>query len=180
MPHSNASIQSGQLAGGTTTVRPYGELAARVAPIAELRDRMSKMQALVDLAWDALAATSVSWLGFYLAGEPGEMLLGPRRDKPACSPIGLHGVCGQSFTSGSAWVVRDVKVLGADYIACDPRDRSEVVVPCFERGGPCWGVFDLDSFDAGAFAEADAHGLHELLRAAGLTDGARRLEVIVK
>ena len=37
----------------------------------------------------------VSWVGFYFLGE-GEMTLGPRRDKPACSPIGLHGACGRA------------------------------------------------------------------------------------
>ena len=50
------------------------------------------MRAAADTFWEHLSPTGISWIGFYTI-EPGadEMLLGPRRDKPACSPIGLHG-----------------------------------------------------------------------------------------
>ena len=54
-------------------------------------------------------------------------------------------------------------------VTCDPRDRSEVVLPVFNADESCWGVLDLDSFDVGAFNEADVHGLQQALEAAGLT-----------
>jgi putative methionine-R-sulfoxide reductase with GAF domain len=66
-------------------------------------------------------------------------------------------------------VVRDVADLGEGYVACDPRDLAEVVIPLFEPDGTCWGVLDLDSFDVGAFDESDVTGLSSLLVAAGLT-----------
>jgi putative methionine-R-sulfoxide reductase with GAF domain len=146
--------------------RPYVELLARVS---SQGNREQRMQALVDLLWESLRGSGVSWVGFYLHHGGDQMVLGPRRDKPACSPIGLHGVCGQAQSSGRPRVVRDVAELGANYIVCDPLDRSEVVVPLFDEPGRCWGVLDLDSHEAGAFDEEDVRGLTELLRRAGLT-----------
>lgn len=135
-------------------------------------NREAAMRAVADLLWDALHATGVSWVGFYLdrAGEPDDcrMGLGACRDKPACSPIGLHGVCGQGLTSMRTRIVRDVKDLGEHYIACDPRDRSEIVIPLIDADGRCWGVLDVDSWEVGAFDESDEAGLRSVLRAAGL------------
>lgn len=147
--------------------RPYHELANRLMRIQGTREE--RMQSFVDLGWEALHPTGVSWLGFYLRHDRDELILGPRRDKPACSPIGLHGACGQAFTSHKPLVVRDVAELGANYIACDPRDCSEVVIPLLEENSECWGVLDLDSYDVGAFTNDDVSGLTLLLHAAGLT-----------
>lgn len=147
--------------------RPYEDLVKRFGNMRGTRDE--RMRVFVDLAWEALQATGVSWVGIYLHQGRDELVLGPRRDKPACSPIGLHGACGRAFVSGQPLVVRDVAELGASYIACDPRDRSEVVVPLFEESGECWGVLDLDSYDVGAFTDEDVSGLTLLLRTAGLT-----------
>lgn len=131
------------------------------------------MQSVVDVLWSALKTAGVSWVGFYIdqldQPEDRRLVLGPCRDKPACSPIGLHGACGRALTSRSVLVVRDVKDLGDNYIACDPRDRSEVVVPLLKDDGECWGVLDLDSWEAAAFSERDAEGLRLVLTTAGLT-----------
>ena len=132
-------------------------------------DRQPRMRALVDLMWETLAETGVSWVGFYLPEGDDEMVLGPSRNKPACSPIGMHGACGRTFRERRPMVVRDVADLGEGYVACDPRDLAEVVIPVFEPDGTCWGVLDLDSFDIGAFDETDVAGLTSLLVAAGLT-----------
>lgn len=129
------------------------------------------MQQVVDVMWDALHHTGISWLGFYLdqPGEPDDrrMILGPRRDRPACSPIGLHGVCGQALLSNRTLLVHDVQNLGERYIACDPRDRSEIVVPLLDANDNAWAVLDVDSWEVGAFDQSDATGLASVLRAAG-------------
>jgi putative methionine-R-sulfoxide reductase with GAF domain len=145
----------------------------------ERASREQRMGALVDALWEALSAQGVSWIGFYLgpgqALEDGrvvgaqEMLLGPCRNKPACSPIGLHGVCGRSWRERRTIVVGDVEDLGAEYVACDPRDRSEVVVPLFDERGACYGVLDADSFDLRSFDERDGAELFSVLDRAGLT-----------
>ncbi|MEY3143829.1 MAG: hypothetical protein RLY21_2322 [Planctomycetota bacterium] len=135
-----------------------------------------RLQPLTDAMWDALQPRGISWIGFYVenpdrpaavAGEDGEMLLAARRDKPACSPIGFHGVCGQGFLEESVRLVEDVGLLGAGYIACDPRDRSELVIPIY-RNGNRWGVLDADSHEAACFGDSDIVGLCGVLRAAGL------------
>lgn len=150
-------------------------LAAPASARSGTPDRTVRMQGFVDAAWEALAPTGVSWIGFYLdvPGAPdGERLvLGPRRDKPACSPIGMHGACGQSLASSKAIVVRDVAELGTGYIACDPRDRSELVLPC-RQGDLIWGVLDADSHHVGCFGQDDAAAAHGALLAWGLTEGA--------
>lgn len=154
------------------TARDYPSIVKRT-PRGLDRDRA--MRQVVDLLWSELHASGFSWIGFYL-DQPGEaddqrMVLGPCRDKPACSPIGLHGVCGRGLTTMRTWIVRDVRDLGANYIACDPRDRSEIVIPLIDEDGNCWGVLDADSWEIGAFDESDDEGLRAILRAAGLTVG---------
>jgi len=148
------------------STRPYELLACQVSAAGE---RSARMQAVVDVLWRALRDTGVSWVGFYLAAGPDELVLGPSRDKPACSPIGLHGVCGQAFTQRRPRVVADVRTLGPNYVACDPRDQSEVVIPLFDADGECWGVLDLDSHEVGAFDGQDVAGLLQVLMASGLT-----------
>ena len=151
--------------------RPYNKLAVSLARLPG--DHSARMQAMVDALWDALHPTGVSWVGFYVHESSDELVLGPRRDKPACSPIGLHGACGQAFTSRKPLVVRDMAELGEDYIACDPRDRSELVLPLFDNSATCWGVLDVDSHEIGAFDDADVAGLQTVLQAAGLTIAIR-------
>lgn len=148
--------------------RDYAPLLDALKPGA---DDTETMQRVVDALWEAFKDKGWSWVGFYLVHpeKPEEMVLGPRRDKPACSPIGLHGCCGRSFTSRRSLVVADVKVMGASYIACDPRDVSEVVVPCLNPDGTAWGVLDVDSFNRGEFDELDAMCLARLLRHVGLS-----------
>ena len=145
--------------------------------------RGARMRAVVDALWRAFQRREegdlgVSWVGFYLGpGEshdgatagPDQMVLALRQPKPACSPIGLHGACGQCYRARRSLVVTDVRNLGENYVACDPRDRSEVVVPCLDESGGCFGVLDLDSFDAGAFSTGDAAALSALLARAGLS-----------
>ena len=131
--------------------------------------RADRMQAFVSVCWPHLAPTGVSWMGFYERdpSDPAALRLSAREPRPACSPIGLHGACGQSLLAARPLVVRDVSELGPHYIACDPRDRSEVVIPIY-RGGYRWGVLDADSYEVACFGTPDIHGLCSVLRAAGL------------
>jgi len=150
--------------------RDYESIVRQVrGRVTAAMDTTQRMQVLADAIWESLGgdAGGVSWVGFYLAGTDGrEMVLGPCRDKPACSPIGLHGVCGQAMTGRKAMLVADVRDLGQAYIACDPLDRSEVVVPLPDAGGRCRAVLDLDSHRVSAFDEGDVRGLRQVLVAA--------------
>lgn len=153
---------------------PWATLREGARAIAELPGRQARMQAFVELVWPAMSAAGASWVGFYVedpgAPEDRGLLLAAREPKPACSPIGMHGACGQCFHAGRPLVVRDVAELGAGYVACDPRDRSELVLPCRGADGRPWGVLDADSHAVGNFDITDAVELATLLRAAGLDE----------
>jgi putative methionine-R-sulfoxide reductase with GAF domain len=133
-------------------------------------DRGARLQRVCDLLWGAFSSRGLSWIGFY-AKVPDEerMTLLVRRDKPACSPIGLHGMCGRAWRERRPILVAEVTALGEGYIACDPRDRSEAVVPCFETDGSCWGVLDADSYEPAAFDEHDIAGMTALVEAFGVS-----------
>lgn len=147
--------------------RDYGTFLPSLRPDAE---RETAMTRAVDAMWELLGSRGVSWIGFYLkVPRKDEMVLGPRRDKPACSPIGLHGMCGRCWQERRAILVDDVATLGGNYIACDPRDRSELVIPLFEKDGTCWGVLDADSYDTAGFNEADIAALRDAVERAGLS-----------
>lgn len=152
--------------------RDYAPLRASLRALADHASRSDRMRAVCDAIWENLggdgAGRHVSWIGFYGIGE-GEMILLERRDKPACSPIGLHGACGRCWRERRTLIVEDVRTLGEGYVACDPRDMSELVLPCLDEDGSCWGVLDADSFEVGAFDEHDARSLAGVLVAAGLS-----------
>lgn len=101
-----------------------------------------------------------NWTGFYrLIG--GELVLGPFAGRPACLRIALgQGVCGAAAASGRAQLVADVHAFPG-HIACDPRSRTELVVPVM-RDGAVVAVIDLDSPAIGAFDEADQQGIEAL------------------
>jgi putative methionine-R-sulfoxide reductase with GAF domain len=149
-------------------------LRSRVRPSDALEARM---RLVTEVYWHAYGldtpGQNVSWCGFYLK-TPGvdEMTLVCREPKPACSPIGLMGMCGRGWRDRLAYVVRDVRVLGEHYIACDPKDQSELVVPIFDDAGACVGVFDVDSYDVGAFTPEDAETAIAALETTGLLQRA--------
>lgn len=156
------------------TARDYAPLLRLAEGLSVRADRSARMRACIDALWDAFGGSGpgrgVSWVGVYSrAPMAQEMILEYRRNKPACSPIGLYGMCGRSALENRCLVVRDVRALGSDYIACDPRDLSEVVIPlCEDRSDP-WGVLDVDSHEVGAFAPEDAAELLRVAQAFGLT-----------
>lgn len=154
--------------------RNYAPLLEKARILAQtLGDGLTReraMQHAVAMLWDDFGDHDpISWVGFYDIAQGGEeMVLVCREPKPACSPIGLHGMCGRAFLAKKSFVVRDVRVLGPDYIACDPKDQSELVVPMIDSAGRCSGVLDVDSYAIGAFTAHDAEQCAALLRALGL------------
>ncbi len=144
---------------------PERNYAAVLASIFPSGDRTRDMQAAIDALWIEMAPKGCSWIGFYLKDpHANELTLGPSRDKPACSPIALFGACGQSFQSRRPLIVTDVNNLRAGYIACDPRDRSEVVIPCMDGYDDlCWAVLDADSHDTHSFTDHDVTGLTKVV-----------------
>ena len=154
------------------TIRLTAQLTDAASALTGSREQ--RAAGFIDLLWQALGdptGKGISWIGFYLPdGEPAnQLVLGPSRNTPACSPISLHGACGRCYTSAAPLVVHDVADLGDGYVACDPRDRAEVVVPAFDDNKRVWAVLDADSHTVGAFTNEDAAALVALMRAAKLT-----------
>lgn len=127
------------------------------------KERM--MREVVDELWDQFAGAPYSWCGFYSLQPDGQaLILGAHRDKPACSPLPMHGVCGQVARTGKAMIVPDVKALGEAHVECDPKNVSEICVPVRDYDGKVIAVFDVDSAQPAAFDEMDQRWLERILK----------------
>jgi protein-tyrosine-phosphatase len=151
--------------------RDYQKMAEEVK--AKLTDDLTpegRMKLVTNVLWDGLKDKGLDWVGFYRLTQNGEgMELVCRQPRAACSPIGLHGVCGRGMKEREIQIVKDVYALGDKHIICDPVNLSEIVVPLIEADGRSTAVLDLDSRELGGFDQRDSEGLVEVLRAAGLT-----------
>jgi L-methionine (R)-S-oxide reductase len=104
------------------------------------------------------------WTGFYRVVEPGRLLrVGPYQGSLGCLDIAFgRGVCGTAAAERRTVVVRDVHDFPG-HITCDPRSRSEIVVPVFDGQGALIAVLDIDSPVLDAFGDADREGLEALV-----------------
>jgi len=102
-----------------------------------------------------------NWIGFYLHKE--EMLmLGPFQGTPAVTRIKLgKGVCGESAERRKTIRVDDVSNRG-NYIACDVRTVSEIVIPMMKKDRLI-GVLDIDSPMPRRFDADDERGLEKIV-----------------
>jgi GAF domain-containing protein len=137
----------------------------------ELRRRVAALLAAEDDWLAALANASaavyewlpgLNWAGFYLR-KGDRLILGPFQGRPACVRIEIgSGVCGTAVAEGASQVVPDVHAFPG-HIACDPRSRSEVVVPIRDAHGQVVAVLDLDSDRPATFDDLDRAGLEALV-----------------
>lgn len=158
--------------GGPGREAAYRVVLDECRDVQRRRGRLSREDAMafaIQRLWRAFGGRPISWIGFY-ERTPGtdEMVLLTCEPRPACSPIGIHGMCGRSMLAKRAMVVRDVKTLGEGYIACFPEDQSELVVPLFEDG-QCTCVLDVDSHERDAFTTSDAEACSAVLETLGLS-----------
>ena len=104
------------------------------------------------------------WTGFYRVVEPGVLLrVGPYQGSLGCLDIAFgRGVCGTAAAEQRTVVVADVHTFPG-HITCDPRSRSEIVVPVFDAHGTLLAVLDIDSAVPDAFGDADRAGLESLV-----------------
>ncbi|GAB4369253.1 MAG: GAF domain-containing protein [Acidobacteriota bacterium] len=135
----------------------------------QLAGLFAKYGAAADL--EARLATAVAvlhhkmphffWTGVYrLVGD--DLVVGPYQGPLACAVLERgKGVCRACVERRETIVVPDVHAF-ADHIACDPRSRSEIVVPII-RDGAVLGVLDVDSDRPEAFGAVDAEGLERIV-----------------
>jgi L-methionine (R)-S-oxide reductase len=141
----------------------YAELAGQVNVVLEgIDDPIAGMATVAALLHGAF---SFLWTGFYQVAKPGELLrIGPYQGSLGCLEIPFgKGVCGSAAARRQTVIVDDV-ALFPDHITCDPRSRSEIVIPVFGPTGELIAVLDVDSADLGAFTNEDQIGLEQVVQ----------------
>ncbi len=102
------------------------------------------------------------WVGFYLAKNENELILGPFQGPVACTFIRKgKGVCGTTWATEKTTVVPDVDQFPG-HIACSSLSKSEIVVP-FWKDGTVIGVLDIDSAAYNSFDDTDAQWLEKMV-----------------
>ena len=135
----------------------YERIANQLEELFEkVTDPQSRMASVAALLHSKMA--HFYWTGFYrLEGE--DLLVGPYQGPLACMLLERgKGVCWASARSAEPVLVPDVHAFEG-HIACDPRSKSEVVVPVFDAEGRVTAVLDVDSDTPDAFSQVDVEGL---------------------
>jgi GAF domain-containing protein len=103
----------------------------------------------------------VLWTGFYTL-KNGELLVKTYQGPLACQVLKINtGVCWTAINEQKTMIVPDVHKF-KDHIACDPRSKSEIVVPVRNKKGVIIGVLDLDGKVPDRFDNTDAAGLEKI------------------
>lgn len=137
--------------------RVYVQMEELLATESGLIARMATVNALLYHKMDGFF-----WVGFYLLNH-GRLQVGPYQGPLACLELTENkGVCWEGIRLGRTVVVPDVHQFPG-HIACDPRSRSEIVVPVRNTSGTIIGVLDIDSDRTGNFDEIDAEQLEAIV-----------------
>jgi GAF domain-containing protein len=119
---------------------------------------MATMSALIHHAFGFL------WTGFYRVTGPGLLRVGPYQGTLGCLDIEFgRGVCGTAAAERRTIIVVDVSKFPG-HISCDPRAKSEIVVPVMNAQSELIAVLDVDSATRGRFDEEDRRGLERIVR----------------
>jgi L-methionine (R)-S-oxide reductase len=140
----------------------YDELEAQLSAVLEgLADEIAGMATLSAIVHHAFGHL---WTGFYRVVEPALLRVGPYQGTLGCLDIQFgKGVCGTAAAERRTIIVQDVSSFPG-HITCDPRSRSEIVVPVFDATKALIAVLDIDSSRLAAFDEEDRTGLERLVR----------------
>ncbi len=124
----------------------------------DLKDGGFLSDALLRRAVKSIAAADdrFDWVGVYLVNsEENVIWLHNYVGRPTPHskiPIG-EGVCGTALAEGKDVIIPDVSAVD-DYIVCDPRTKSEMVV-LIRGGDQIFGQIDIDSRTPDAFTDED-------------------------
>ena len=135
-------------------ISQFGDLCQKTN---DIDARMTTMAALLHHK-----LSQVLWTGFYVL-KNGELLVKTYQGPLACQVLKKNtGVCWTGINTEKTIVVPDVHQFNG-HIACDPRSKSEIVVPVRDKKGKITGVLDIDSKVLNGFDETDAFFLEELI-----------------
>jgi L-methionine (R)-S-oxide reductase len=147
---------------GVPKVDAYRQLDGHVrAVLSGMDDEIAAMATMSALIHHAFAHL---WTGFYRVVEDGVLLrVGPYQGTLGCLEIRIgQGVCGTAAAERRTVLVSDVQSFPG-HITCDPRARSEIVVPVVNAFGALVAVLDIDSDRVGEFDDDDRVGLERIV-----------------
>ncbi len=130
-----------------------------VTELQDLRDNGFLSDALLRRAVKDIAAADdrFDWVGVYLVNsEENVVWLHNYVGKPTPHskiPLG-EGICGTAISEGKNTTVPDVSAVD-NYIVCDPRIKSEMVV-LIRGDDEIFGLIDIDSRTIEAFTDEDS------------------------
>lgn len=102
------------------------------------------------------------WIGFYFLNN-NKLTIGSYQGPLACQELEYpKGVCWKCILDKNSIIVNNVHEFD-NHIACDPRSKSEIVIPVLNERKEVIGVMDVDSDKFNAFDESDEKGLHRIL-----------------
>lgn len=102
-----------------------------------------------------------SWTGFYFVQNE-ELILGPFQGVPARMHIAKgEGICGVAYAKECTVVVDDVEQFPG-YIPCGDFDKSEIVIPAFNKGNIAL-VLNINSDKFKNFTEVDQRHLQQVV-----------------
>jgi GAF domain-containing protein len=102
-----------------------------------------------------------SWTGFYFVAADDELHVGPYQGSVACQILRGQGACLHAVQTRTSVIVPDVHAFPG-HIPCDPRSRSEIVIPIV-KGDRVVAVLDVDSSEFAQFSDEDAASLERIV-----------------
>ncbi len=132
------------------------QLAGLLGKTSDPQARMATVAALLYHKFD-----HYFWCGFYRLVD-GDLIVGPYQGPLACQVLARgRGVCWHAANRNETVVVSDVESFPG-HIACDPRSRSEIVVPVRDGRGAVIALLDVDSDRLSQFDAVDADHLERI------------------
>lgn len=138
----------------------YERLLNQLADLYQITpDPISRMATAAALLYHKMG--HFYWVGFYRLVD-GQLLVGPYQGTLACQKLKTNtGVCWAGVNQNQPIIVPDVHQFPG-HIACDPKSRSEIVIPVRNEQGLVQAVLDGDSDQPAAFDAMDADYLGRL------------------
>ncbi len=157
-PYATLTYHTGM--ADSNRMEQYKRLLTQLEPLIQKSPNLvAGMATLVALLHGKLRHHS--WTGFYFVAGEDELHVGPYQGPVACQILKGQGVCLACAWRGAPVVVPDVHAFDG-HIACDPRSRSEIVLP-LKKDGRVVAVLDIDSHQPAAFDGEDVEPLQRIV-----------------
>lgn len=137
--------------------RLYEQIHTYIQTTEDIWARLATMEAVLHHKMQAFF-----WTGVYALVDD-ELIVRSYQGPVACQKLKHHtGVCWAAVSSEETVIVGNVAEFPG-HIACNPRSKSEIVIPIRDREGKVFACLDVDSDQENAFDREDEEGLKKIL-----------------